>query len=102
MSREHIFLCDERGPLHEERGDLDAYRRRFAHATPARTLAALLQDADVFVGLSAGGIVTGDMIRAVSARPIVFALANPTPEIMPDEVRWTWPSRYTSCNGVPK
>jgi len=87
VPREHIFLCDEKGPLHAERPDLDAYRRRFANATAARSLEELLKGADVFVGLSVGGIVTGEMIRAMADRPIVFALANPTPEIMPEEVR---------------
>ena len=87
VPRANIFLCDERGPLHESRADLDEYRRRFARDTKARSLTELLRGADVFVGLSAGGIVTADMIRAMAARPIVFALANPIPEIMPDEVR---------------
>ena len=65
------------GVLHEERSDLDPYKRRFARTTPARTLAERCTSADVFVGLSVGGIVTGDMIRAMAQRPIVFALANP-------------------------
>ncbi len=87
VPREHIALCDEHGPLHEGRTDLNAYQRRFARALGARSLAELFRGADVFVGLSAGGIVTRDMITAMAERPIVFALANPTPEIMPDEVR---------------
>src|SRR5207249_2069488 len=53
----------------------------------ARTLAAALEDADVFVGLSVGGIVSGEMLKAMAARPIVFALANPDPEISPEEAR---------------
>ncbi|HXF94688.1 MAG TPA: NADP-dependent malic enzyme [Gemmatimonadales bacterium] len=85
VRREHITLCDHRGVVHEERDDLDPYKRRFAHRTSARTLAEALEDADVFVGLSVGGIVTGDMLKAMARRPIVFALANPVPEIMPDE-----------------
>ena len=87
VPRGHIFLCDDKGPLHAERSDLDAYSRRFASTTTARSLGELLKGADVFVGLSVGGIVTGEMIRAMADRPIVFALANPTPEIMPEEVR---------------
>jgi malate dehydrogenase (oxaloacetate-decarboxylating)(NADP+) len=87
VTREHIMLCDEHGPLHDGRSDLNPYQRRFAGASPARSLAELFRRADVFVGLSAGGIVTGDMIRDMAERPIVFALANPTPEIMPDQVR---------------
>jgi len=87
VRREHIALCDAQGVIHDGRTDLDEYKRRFARPTPARTLAELLRGADVFVGLSVGAIVTGEMIRAMAGRPIVFALANPTPEIMPDEVR---------------
>jgi malate dehydrogenase (oxaloacetate-decarboxylating)(NADP+) len=87
VRREHIALCDVQGVIHDGRTDLDEYKRRFAQPTPARTLAELLRGADVFVGLSVGAIVTGEMIRSMADRPIVFALANPTPEIMPDEVR---------------
>src|SRR2546422_1250668 len=85
VKREHITLCDQQGVVREDRTDLDQYKRRFAHQTPHRTLAEALQGADVFVGLSVGGIVSGDMLQAMASRPIVFALANPTPEIMPDE-----------------
>ncbi|HVH10721.1 MAG TPA: NADP-dependent malic enzyme, partial [Gemmatimonadales bacterium] len=85
--RERITLCDERGVLHVERDDLDAYRRPFAVSGKARTLAQALKGADVFVGLSVGGIVTGDMVAAMAPRPIIFALANPVPEIMPEEAR---------------
>src|SRR2546427_8803357 len=85
VKREHITLCDQQGVVREDRTDLDQYKRRFAHQTSHRTLAEALQGADVFVGLSVGGIVSGDMLQAMASRPIVFALANPTPEIMPDE-----------------
>ena len=84
---EQITLCDERGVLHADRDDLDEYRRRFAVRGKARTLAEALRDADVFVGLSVGGIVTGEMLKGMAPRPIVFALANPDPEISPEEAR---------------
>jgi len=87
VRREHIAMCDAEGVIHDGRTDLDEYKRRFARSTSARTLVDLLRGADVFVGLSVGAIVTGEMIRSMAERPIVFALANPTPEIMPDEVR---------------
>src|SRR6267378_4018407 len=87
VPREHITLCDERGVVHADRDDLDEYQRRFAVRGKARTLAEALKDADVFVGLSVGGIVTGDMLKGVAKRPIVFALANPNPEITPEEAR---------------
>ncbi len=91
VRREHIALCDAQGVVHDGRTDLDEYKRRFAQPTPARTIAELLRGADVFVGLSVGAIVTGEMIQSMADRPIVFALANPTPEIMPDEVRHARP-----------
>ncbi len=87
VRREHITLLDAEGVVHDGRTDLDEYKRRFAQRTSARTIAELLRGADVFVGLSVGAIVTGEMIQSMADRPIVFALANPTPEIMPDEVR---------------
>src|SRR5437660_7257030 len=87
VRREQIVLCDEHGVIHAGRDDLDPYKRRFASETRLRTLAEALRDADVFVGLSVGGIVTGDMLKGMAAKPIVFALANPTPEIMPDEAK---------------
>jgi len=87
VPQDQITLCDERGVLHADRDDLDEYRRRFAVRGKARTLTAALEDADVFVGLSVGGIVTGEMLKAMAPRPIVFALANPDPEISPEEAR---------------
>src|SRR5256714_3085429 len=87
VPQDQITLCDEKGVLSPEREDLDEYRRRFAVRGKARTLAEALKDADVFVGLSVGGIVTGDMLKPMAERPIVFALANPDPEISPDEAR---------------
>ncbi len=87
VPRDQITLCDERGVLHADRDDLDEYRRRFAVRGKARTLAEALEHADVFVGLSVGGIVSGEMLKAMAPRPIVFALANPDPEISPEEAR---------------
>src|SRR5216684_3795415 len=87
VPREHITLCDQHGVVHADRSDLDEYRRRFAVRGKARTLAEALRDADVFVGLSVGGIVTGEMLKGMARRPIVFALANPNPEITPEEAR---------------
>src|SRR2546428_805351 len=87
VSREHITLCDQHGVVHADRTDLDEYRRRFAVRGKARTLADALTDADVFVGLSVGSIVTGEMLKGMAKRPIVFALANPNPEITPEEAR---------------
>ena len=67
--------------------DMDPYKGRFAADTPARTLAEALVGADVFVGLSVGGVVDQEMVRSMARDPIVFALANPDPEIGYEDVR---------------
>src|SRR5687767_9222389 len=88
VRREHIILCDREGVIYRGRpGEVDPYKARFALETSARTIADALRGADVFVGLSVAGAVTKEMIAAMAARPIVFALANPVPEILPHEVR---------------
>src|SRR6267378_1015065 len=85
--RENIVMCDHNGVIYKGREGLDEFKQRFAGDTTARTLAEALQGADVFVGLSVAGIVTGDMLVGMAKRPVIFALANPTPEIMPDEAK---------------
>src|SRR5881409_553647 len=85
--REHIIMCDHKGVIYEGREGLDEFKQRFAIATKARTLTEALQGADVFVGLSVAGIVTGDMLQGMATQPVIFALANPTPEIMPDDAK---------------
>ncbi|HEX5971899.1 MAG TPA: NADP-dependent malic enzyme [Gemmatimonadaceae bacterium] len=89
VKRENIIMCDRAGVIYEGRkeGDMDPYKARFVSKTKARTIADALVGADVFVGLSAAGAVTREMVAQMSARPIIFALANPVPEITPDEVR---------------
>ncbi|MBM4194910.1 MAG: NADP-dependent malic enzyme [Gemmatimonadetes bacterium] len=88
VKREHILMCDRTGVIYKGRaGDMDRYKARFAVDTPHRTLADAIRGADVFVGLSAAGALSGDMVRAMGPKPIIFALANPNPEILPHEVR---------------
>src|SRR3954471_17692246 len=88
VKREHILMCDRQGVIYKGRtGDMDPYKARFQTKTKARTSAYALVGADVLVGLSVAGAVTGDMIAKMAPRPVVFALANPVPEILPDEVR---------------
>ncbi|WP_040167946.1 malic enzyme-like NAD(P)-binding protein [Microbacterium gorillae] len=81
---EQITLVDSRGVVHTDRDDLPAYKRDFARATEARTLSDAMHDADVFLGVSGPGILTEDMVRAMAERPIIFAMANPDPEILPE------------------
>src|SRR2546426_2986921 len=85
--RKNIVMADHKGVIYKGRDGLDEFKQRFAVETKARTLAEALQGADVFVGLSVAGIVTGDMLQGMATKPVIFALANPTPEIMPDEAK---------------
>jgi malate dehydrogenase (oxaloacetate-decarboxylating)(NADP+) len=81
-------MCDRSGVIYADRtNDMDPYKARFANDTRSRTLAEALDGADVFIGLSVARAVTGDMIAKMAPNPIIFALANPVPEILPDEVR---------------
>jgi malate dehydrogenase (oxaloacetate-decarboxylating)(NADP+) len=81
--RDHILLLDSQGVIHMGRPDLNIYKRRFAQTTDKRTLAEAMRGADVFIGVSAADLVQPEMVRAMADRPIVFALANPDPEISP-------------------
>jgi malate dehydrogenase (oxaloacetate-decarboxylating)(NADP+) len=88
VRREHITLTDRAGVIYRGRdGEIDAYKARFAADTEARTLADALVGADVFVGLSVAGACTAEMIAHMADKPIIFALANPVPEILPNEAR---------------
>jgi malate dehydrogenase (oxaloacetate-decarboxylating)(NADP+) len=89
VQRENIIMCDREGVIYTGRthGDMDPYKARFMSDTSRRTIAEALDGADVFVGLSVAGAVTGAMVARMAERPIIFALANPTPEILPEEVR---------------
>jgi malate dehydrogenase (oxaloacetate-decarboxylating)(NADP+) len=79
--KEKMILCDRKGVIYKGRGSLTPEKEEFAAETGARTLAEAMEGADVFVGLSVGGMVNGEMLQAMAASPIVFAMANPDPEI---------------------
>lgn len=82
MTREQMILCDAYGVIYQGREEgMNPYLVPYAAATPARTLAEAIKGADVLIGLSAGGIVTSEMLRSMAPRPIIFAMANPAPEI---------------------
>jgi malate dehydrogenase (oxaloacetate-decarboxylating)(NADP+) len=84
----NIMMVDSKGVIYKGRAaGMNPIKEQFAVETSARTLADALEGADVFIGLSAGGIVSGDMIRRMASNPIIFALANPDPEIPYDEAR---------------
>ena len=81
--RGRILLLDSRGVIHPGRPDLNIYKRRYAQVTDKRTLADAMRDADVFIGVSGPNLVSPEMVRSMAPKPVVFALANPDPEIRP-------------------
>lgn len=81
--RENIVMVDSKGVMHAARNDLNPYKREFAPVTRLRTLADALRDADVFVGVSGPDLMSAEMLRSMAPNPVVFALANPDPEIKP-------------------
>ena len=88
ISRENIFVTDLAGVVYEGRTELmDEDKIFFAQKTDARTLGEIIEGADIFLGLSAGGVLKKDMVAKMAAKPIIFALANPNPEINPDDVK---------------
>jgi len=87
MRRENILVCDTKGVIHRDRSDLNQWKSAHAADTRLRTLAEAVAGADVFLGLSVKGALTPDMVRSMAPRPIIFALANPNPEITPEEAR---------------
>ncbi|MEX0979579.1 MAG: malic enzyme-like NAD(P)-binding protein, partial [Gemmatimonadota bacterium] len=85
--RENIWMCDSKGLITTGgAGKLNPYKARYAQDAEPAPLADVLEGADVLVGLSVAGAVTGDMLKRMAPRPLVFALANPDPEILPDDV----------------
>ncbi len=88
IPRENIWVTDLAGLVYEGRVELmDADKSVFAQKTDHRTLREAIAGADIFLGLSAGGVLKADMVKSMAAKPLIFALANPTPEILPEEVK---------------
>jgi malate dehydrogenase (oxaloacetate-decarboxylating)(NADP+) len=84
---ENLILCDTKGVIYEGRTEgMNQWKSSFAVKTSARTLAEAIEGADVFYGLSVKGAMTPEMVRSMAAKPIIFAMANPDPEITPEEV----------------
>jgi malate dehydrogenase (oxaloacetate-decarboxylating)(NADP+) len=87
IPRENIWVTDLAGVVYEGRTELmDEDKIQFVQKTSQRTLAEVIVDADVFLGLSAGGVLKPAMVKSMAAKPLIFALANPNPEILPEEV----------------
>jgi malate dehydrogenase (oxaloacetate-decarboxylating)(NADP+) len=114
VRRENILLVDTRGVVYEGRGEgMNEYKARFASRTRARTLADAVRDADVFYGLSAADVLTAEMVKTMAKRPLIFAMANPDPEIRyevakaarPDAIvatgRSDYPNQINNVLGFP-
>ncbi|NPA90504.1 MAG: NADP-dependent malic enzyme [Chloroflexi bacterium] len=114
VPKENIILCDSRGVIYKGRKErMNPYKERFAADTDARTLAEALKGADVFIGLSVANVVTPEMVKSMADKPIIFALANPDPEIpyeaakeaRPDAIvatgRSDYPNQVNNVLGFP-
>lgn len=86
LGAKNIVMIDSKGVIHDERGDLTPEKQEFAIKTSDRTMADAVRGADMFLGLSKPGVLTKEMVKTMNPEPIIFALANPTPEIFPEEV----------------
>ena len=85
VKRENVFMCDSKGLIYEGRpGGFDASKAQYAQKTEGRTLADAVHSADVFLGCSAPGVLTAEMVKTMADKPIILALANPEPEIRPE------------------
>ena len=92
MGVNDVILCDTKGIIYTERkSGMNPFKQEMAHITNKEqkqgSLADALTGADVFIGVSAAGAVTKDMVRSINRHPIIFAMANPTPEIMPEDAK---------------
>jgi malate dehydrogenase (oxaloacetate-decarboxylating)(NADP+) len=86
LPREHVTVCDRTGVIYDGRGeDIDEFKARYSRDTSERTLSDAIAGADIFLGLSAGGALKPEMVEKMADRPMILALANPNPEILPEE-----------------
>jgi malate dehydrogenase (oxaloacetate-decarboxylating)(NADP+) len=111
---ENMVLVDSKGVIHDGRTDgMNKYKAQFARKTSSRSLADALKGADAFIGVSQAGLMTKDMVKSMAANPIIFAMANPDPEISPRDVaavrsdaimatgRSDYPNQVNNCLGFP-
>ena len=99
LKRENIIVCDSKGVIYKGRNEgMDEEKERFAADTPHRTLQEAMAGADIFLGLSTAGLVQRDWVATMADAPLLLTLANPTPEIMPDEARAAKPNAVI-CTG---
>ncbi|TWJ08439.1 NADP-dependent malic enzyme [Altererythrobacter ishigakiensis] len=87
IRHENVIVCDRSGPIYPGRDNVDQWKSAHAVETEARSLEEALEGADIFLGLSAAGALKPEWVEKMADKPIIFAMANPTPEIMPDEAK---------------
>jgi malate dehydrogenase (oxaloacetate-decarboxylating)(NADP+) len=87
LDPKNVYACDSKGVIHTGRENLDASKARYAQATDARTLAEAMPDADIFLGLSTAGVLKPEMVKTMARDPIILAMANPEPEILPEHAK---------------
>ena len=87
IPHENVIVCDRKGPITPGRDNVDQWKSAHAVETKATNLEEALEGADIFLGLSAAGALKPDWVKKMADKPIIFAMANPTPEIMPDEAQ---------------
>ena len=85
VDRKNVIVCDSKGVIHTGRQNLDESKQRYAQETQARTLADAMPGADIFLGLSTGGVLKPEMVKGMAENPIILAMANPDPEILPED-----------------
>ena len=100
VKKENIMMCDSKGVIQKERKNLNVYKQEFALQTPHRTLKDAIQNADAFIGLSIKDSLTAQMVQSMSNQPIIFALANPNPEIQPHVALEAAPSAIMATGRV--
>ena len=86
VTRKNITMLDRKGVIYKKRDGLNQWKAAFAIDTKDRTLKDAIKNADVFLGLSSAGVLKKDMVKLMSKNPIIFACANPDPEITPEEL----------------
>ena len=87
VKHEQIIMCDSKGVINKNRTDLNKYKQEFANDTSAVNLEEAIKGADVFLGMSKAGVLTQEMVKTMNNNPIIFAMANPNPEITPEEAK---------------
>ncbi len=102
LKRENVFVTDLAGVVYEGREELmDDDKRQYMQKTDKRKLAEVIEGADVFLGLSAGGVLKPAMVASMAARPVIFALANPNPEIAPEDAHADYPNQVNNVLCFP-